>query len=244
MDIRFINEQTIMIYFKNEITEVTYHIVMSMMDWISEKNISEIQDIVPSYRAILIYFDNHVITASKLIENLELTKFDDKNIIDVNQRKRIIKIPVRYGGEFGPDIEEVAEYNQISTKQVIEKHTNRPYLIYMLGFMPGFPYLGGLDESLHTPRRNEPRLKIKAGSVGIANNQTGLYPLDSPGGWQIIGRTPVIVFSSKRNPMTLYKAGDWIQFYEIDENEYKQIEKDISEGKFNSADLVVTENDY
>lgn len=244
MDIRFINEQTIMIYFENEITEVTYQNVMSMMRWISEKNISAVQDIVPSYRAILIYFDNHAITASKLIENLELTKFDDKNIIDVNQRKRIIKIPVRYGGEFGPDIEEVAEYNQISTKQVIEKHTNRPYLIYMLGFMPGFPYLGGLDESLHTPRRNEPRVKLKAGSVGIANNQTGLYPLDSPGGWQIIGRTPVIVFSSKRNPMTLYKAGDWIQFYEIDENEYKQIEKDISEGKFNSADLVVTENDY
>lgn len=244
MDIRFINEQTIMIYFENEITEVTYQNVMSMMRWISEKNISAVQDIVPSYRAILIYFDDQVISASKLIENLELTKFDDKNIIDVKQHKRIIKIPVRYGGEFGPDIEEVAEYNQISTKQVIEKHTDRPYLIYMLGFMPGFPYLGGLDESLHTPRRNEPRLKIKAGSVGIANNQTGLYPLDSPGGWQIIGRTPVIVFSSKRNPMTLYKAGDWIQFYEIDENEYKQIEKDISEGKFNSADLVVTENDY
>ncbi|ATY57173.1 TPA: 5-oxoprolinase subunit PxpB [Staphylococcus argenteus] len=244
MDIRFINEQTIMIYFKNEITEVTYHNVMSMMRWISEKNISEIQDIVPSYRAILIYFDDQAITASKLIENLELTKFNDKNIIDVNQHKRIIKIPVLYGGMFGPDIEEVAEYNQISTKQVIEKHTSRPYLIYMLGFMPGFPYLGGLDESLHTPRRSEPRLKIKAGSVGIANNQTGLYPLDSPGGWQIIGRTPVTVFNSKRNPMTLYEAGDWIHFYEIDEKQYKQIEKNISEDKFNFADLVVTEIDY
>ncbi|WRN71861.1 carboxyltransferase domain-containing protein [Staphylococcus aureus] len=89
----------------------------------------------------------------------------------MNQTNRIIKIPVQYGGTYGPDIEEVAKHNRITVEQVIEKHTSKPYLIYMLGFMPGFPYLGGLDEQLHTPRRNQPRLKIHAGSVGIANNQ-------------------------------------------------------------------------
>lgn len=160
----------------------------------------------------------------------------------MNQTNRIIKIPVQYGGTYGPDIEEVAKHNRITVEQVIEKHTSKPYLIYMLGFMPGFPYLGGLDEQLHTPRRNQPRLKIHAGSVGIANNQTGLYPSDSPGGWQIIGRTPLKIFSSEREPMSMYEAGEWIQFYAIDEQEFIQIERDISDGNFNVDDWVVIEN--
>lgn len=241
MDVRFINEQTIMIYFENKISEETYRNVTAMVRWIREKEILEIQDIVPSYRAVLIYFDEQAITSSKLIENLELNKFNEKNVHAVNQTNRIIKIPVQYGGTYGPDIEEVAKHNRITVEQVIEKHTSKPYLIYMLGFMPGFPYLGGLDEQLHTPRRNQPRLKIHAGSVGIANNQTGLYPSDSPGGWQIIGRTPLKVFSSEREPMSMYEAGEWIQFYAIDEQKFIQIERDISDGNFNVDDWVVIE---
>ncbi|HGK4942593.1 TPA: 5-oxoprolinase subunit PxpB [Staphylococcus aureus] len=242
MDVRFINEQTIMIYFENKISEETYRNVTAMVRWIREKEILEIQDIVPSYRAVLIYFDEQAITSSELIENLELNKFNEKNVHAVNQTNRIIKIPVQYGGTYGPDIEEVAKHNRITVEQVIEKHTSKPYLIYMLGFMPGFPYLGGLDEQLHTPRRNQPRLKIHAGSVGIANNQTGLYPSDSPSGWQIIGRTPLKVFSSEREPMSMYEAGEWIQFYAIDEQKFIQIERDISDGNFNVDDWVVIEN--
>lgn len=207
-----------MIYFENNISEETYRNVTAMVRWIREKEILEIQDIVPSYRAVLIYFDEQAITSSKLIENLELNKFNEKNVHAVNQT------------------------NRITVEQVIEKHTSKPYLIYMLGFMPGFPYLGGLDQQLHTPRRNQPRLKIHAGSVGIANNQTGLYPSDSPGGWQIIGRTPLKVFSSEREPMSMYEAGEWIQFYAIDEQEFIQIERDISDGNFNVDDWVVIEN--
>ena len=103
----------------------------------------------------------------------------------------------------------------------------------MLGFMPGFPFLGGLDPNLHTPRRKEPRTKIEAGSVGIANNQTGLYPKQSPGGWQIIGRTPINVFDINREPMCLYEAGDSIQFYSIDKDTYQQIEQEQTQDDFN-----------
>lgn len=132
------------------------------------------------------------IDGTELIENLELSQISDTKLNNQNQRK-IITIPVVYGGDFGPDLDEVASYNNLSNDEVIDIHTQQAYLIYMLGFMPGFPYLGGLDKRIHTPRRSEPRVKIDAGSVGIANNQTGLYPLDSPGGWQIIGRTPLKV---------------------------------------------------
>ena len=120
VDVRFINEQTIMIYFENKISEETYRNVTAMVRWIREKEILEIQDIVPSYRAVLIYFDEQAITPSKLIENLELNKFNEKNVHAVNQTNRIIKIPVQYGGTYGTDIEEVAKHNRITVEKVIE----------------------------------------------------------------------------------------------------------------------------
>ena len=156
----------------------------------------------------------------------------------------MIQIPVCYGNNYGPDLSEVAKHNQLSEKEVIEIHTQQAYLIYMLGFMPGFPYLGGLDQRLHTPRRSEPRIKIDEGSVGIANNQTGLYPMESPGGWQIIGRTPLKVFDIESKPMTLYKAGDYIQFYEINNKEYIEISEATQRGEFKQDKWVKYENEY
>ncbi|EHJ06689.1 5-oxoprolinase subunit PxpB [Staphylococcus simiae] len=244
MEINYINEQTVMLYFNNEISEENYNQVNLVVQHIKDKSHPAIQDIVPSYRAILIYFNEKEISASKLIENLELNRLHNKSNTLELQQQRIITIPVVYGDEFGPDIEEVAHYNNITIEEVIETHVSKPYLIYMMGFMPGFPYLGGLDKRLHTPRRDEPRVKITAGSVGIANNQTGLYPLDSPGGWQIIGRTPVEVFYLNRQPMTLYEAGDYIQFKSISASEYYSIKDRIQNGKFDIADWVVTKNVY
>ena len=113
----------------------------------------------------------------------------------------------------------------------------------MLGFMPGFPFLGGLDSRLHTPRRDEPRVKIDAGSVGIANNQTGLYPSDSPGGWQIIGRTPLKVFDINDDEMSLYQAGDYIKFYSIDENTFNDTQSEIAENRFNKEKWVLNHVD-
>lgn len=243
METQIINEQTVMIYFDNEISESTYQQVQSTVQYIKRQNHSEITEIIPSYRAILLYFDNKRIKGSGLLENLELNRLQNK-LENINSNKRIIRIPVLYGEEYGPDLAEVAKHNNLSKEEVIQIHTHQPYLIYMLGFMPGFPYLGGLDERLHTPRRSEPRLKIDAGSVGIANNQTGLYPMDSPGGWQIIGRTPLRVFDLNRTPMTMYEAGDYIQFYEIDQQEFDRISEEIQNGKFDIDKWVTNQDEY
>ncbi len=241
MEIKVINEQSILLYFKEEISEQNYKDVDTTTQYILSKNISAIRDVVPSYRAIMINFDNKQLNYEQLITQLELDDIE-LSTSNKNDDKKVIHIPVLYNLEVGPDLEEVAKHNNLSIDEVIKIHTDNEYLIYMLGFMPGFPFLGGLDKRLHTPRRSEPRVKINAGSVGIANNQTGLYPSDSPGGWQIIGRTPLKVFDQYSNPMTLYEAGDYIKFYAIDESTFKELETEIANNKFNKEKWVT--NNY
>jgi len=125
---------------------------------------------------------------------------------------RFIEIPVIYGGEGGPDLAEVARHSGLSEKQVVELHASVDYVVWFLGFQPGFPYLGSLPERLHTPRRGEPRLRVPAGSVGIGGPQTGIYPLSTPGGWQLIGLTPVKLFDPHRDEPILLRPGDSVRF--------------------------------
>lgn len=134
----------------------------------------------------------------------------------------IKEVPVCYGGEFGPDLEEVAAHHVLDIEEVIQLHCIPLYQVYMIGFTPGFAYLGGLDERLHTPRKNEPRKKVLAGSIGIADQQTGIYPIDSPGGWQLIGRTPLRVFDPDRETPFLIQAGDFVRFRPITEMEFEK----------------------
>jgi inhibitor of KinA len=138
---------------------------------------------------------------------------------------RLVEIPVCYGGAFGPDLEEVAAYCGCSTMQVIQQHTEPRYQVYFLGFLPGFAYLGGLPPSLATPRRAVPRSSVPAGAVGIAGGQTGVYPLQTPGGWQIIGRTPLRLFDPSREPPSLLALGDQIQFVFIRPDQFETIEE-------------------
>lgn len=133
---------------------------------------------------------------------------------------RTIDIPVCYGGEFGPDLEEVAKYHDMTTSEVIDIHTSGQYLVYMIGFCPGFPFLGGMSDRIAMPRRNTPRLSIPKGSVGIAGMQTGVYPISTPGGWQLIGRTPLQLFLPGKNPPSLLQAGDRVKFHAISLEEY------------------------
>jgi len=141
----------------------------------------------------------------------------------VDEKKKVIEIPVCYGGSFGPDLEIVAKHHHLTPEQVIHIHSKPKYLVHMIGFAPGFPYLGGLNEEIATPRRQSPRVKIPAGSVGIAGNQTGVYPIESPGGWQIIGRTPVKLFNPHKTPPTLLQTGNYITFKPISRKEYEQL---------------------
>ncbi|MDM5199150.1 5-oxoprolinase subunit PxpB [Fictibacillus enclensis] len=133
---------------------------------------------------------------------------------------RTIEIPVCYGGDFGPDLENVAGINRLSQQEVISIHTERTYYVYMLGFAPGFPFLGGMAKEIAAPRLSSPRLTIPKGSVGIAGEQTGIYPIETPGGWQLIGRTPAKLFTPDLEPPVLLQAGDQVKFYEITRDEY------------------------
>jgi len=142
--------------------------------------------------------------------------------------ERTIEIPVCYGGELGPDLPDVAALNRLTEQEVIDIHVGGDYLVYMIGFAPGFPYIGGMSEQIAAPRRKSPRLSIPAGSVGIAGKQTGIYPMETPGGWQIIGRTPVRLFRPEDDPPSLLQAGDRVRFYPISMEEYRAFEEGSS----------------
>ena len=146
------------------------------------------------------------------------------------RKGRVVEIPVAYGGEFGPDIGFVAEYNGLTVEEVVEIHSKPLYRVYMLGFVPGFAYLGGMDERITTPRLEKPRLKVPAGSVGIAGKQTGWYAIESPGGWRLIGRTPLKTFNPMESPPSLVLPGDYVRFKPISEEEFWRIHRESDGG--------------
>lgn len=184
---------------------------------------------VPSYNSLTVYYNPVAVYSSgvekaenspyKTVSNFLLKLLDELGSTEEKEH-RLIKIPVLYGGEFGPDLEYVANFNGLSTEEVIQIHSASEYLVYMIGFAPGFPFMGGMDERIATPRKDSPRLSIVPGSVGIAGKQTGIYPLETPGGWQIIGRTPLNLFLPTITPPTLLQSGDKIRFVPISPEEF------------------------
>ena len=168
------------------------------------------------YNPALISYDELAQTLQQMAEHIEVLEIGTKEVVE---------IPVVYGGEYGPDLVEVAEYHQLSPQQVIDMHAEPEYPVYMLGFVAGFPYLGGMNTHLATPRKASPRLKIEAGSVGIAGGQTGIYSVESPGGWQIIGRTPLKLYDGNRPKPVLLSAGQYVKFKPISQAEYKAMIK-------------------
>ena len=196
-----------------------------------ENKVQGIDELVPSYSGLMVYFNPLKINSDTLKKSL-------RNITDSIHSEehipggRIVTVPALYGGRSGPDIEAVATHNSISIEEVIRIHSSQCYLVYMLGFTPGFPYLGGMDSRIATPRRGDPRLKIPAGSVGIAGKQTGIYPTESPGGWQIIGQTPVRLFDPDTRAEFLLKAGDHIIFKPIVQDEFEEIKDLVYRNKY------------
>jgi len=180
-----------------------------------------VEAVIPGYRSMCILYDP-CRTGPDALERhvLDLEKAQDRREA---APARTVRIPVCYGGEFGPDIGFVAAVRGLSREEVILFHTARSYPIYAIGFAPGFCYLGGLDERLHTPRLETPRTRVPAGSIGIAGDQTGAYALETPGGWRIIGRTPLRLFAPERPDPFLYRAGDRIRFFPISREEFDAI---------------------
>lgn len=214
-------DKALLMEFGNSIDPEINKKIRSVMKALDQENISSIEEIIPTYRSILIIYDPLKIRFDALVN--ELKKLEDSIGQEYDSSIRIFEIPTVYGGEYGPDIEFVAKHNGLTVREVIDIHTSVNYLIYMLGFTPGFTYLGGLDERIETPRLENPRTKIPAGSTGIAGKQTGIYPIESPGGWQLIGRTPVKLYDPYKDPPVLLNAGDYVKFVEVDENEYHKI---------------------
>lgn len=172
-----------------------------------------IEAVVPSYCTLAVHYDSDQIDMTTLSGLLrDLATHSGETVVP---SAATIEIPVCYGGEFGPDLDAVAAYNRLTPEEVIRLHSGSAYRIYAIGFAPGFCYLGGLDPRLHTPRLTTPRLRTPAGSVGIAGGQTGIYPLTTPGGWQLIGRTPLPLFDPEREPPVCYRPGDNIRFRPI-----------------------------
>lgn len=226
--IKPLGDSALIVQLGDELNPATHQKVQALSALLDHPFIGFIES-VPAFTNITIYY-NPVVVYHSILNNdknhpLPLTPFQKVSLVvndllrQMDEKQvfggRLVEIPVLYGGEYGPDLDEVAAFHKMSAEEVIRLHTKNECLVYTLGFAPGFPFMGGMDERIATPRKKSPRASIVPGSVGIAGKQTGIYPLETPGGWQIIGRTPLDLFQPHLTPPTLLKAGDRIKFVQI-----------------------------
>ena len=214
----------------DDISENTSRIIRKLLATIGKVKIEGIVDFIPSFNELMICF-NPLLTDSVMIRN-RIKSVESEIESVVLPESRLIYVPVLYGGEYGPDLDVVSAYCKITPEDVIRIHSASQYLIYMIGFTPGFCYLGGMDNRIAVPRKKDPRLRIPPGSVGIADIQTGIYSVESPGGWQIIGITPLRLFDPAGKPEFLFMAGDRIKFEPVTKTEFDNISADILKGTY------------
>ena len=227
----FSGDSALVIEFGNEISVDINKKIRKMMDDIKKENIDGIVELVPTYCSLLINYDVLKIDYNTLVEKLKT--FLNNNLETAEgEEVTLIEIPTLYNDEVGPDLSYVAEHNKLSKEEVIKIHTGTDYLVYMLGFMPGFTYLGGMSEKIATPRLESPRLQIYPGSVGIAGKQTGMYPSMSPGGWRIIGRTPLKLYNPDSDTPVYISSGDYVRYVSISEEEYNDILKKVENDEY------------
>ena len=223
-------DSSVCVEFGNEISPDINRKIRAFKIAVEKSGIPGIVETVPTYRSLLVHYKPEVIGFQAITEKFKslMGTLDNIEI----PPPTVIEIPVLYGGEMGPDIENVASHNGKTVEEVIKIHTSQEYLIYMIGFIAGFPYLGGMSKEIATPRLKAPRVKIDGGSVGIAGEQTGIYPLDSPGGWQLIGRTPLKLYDAEREKPVLLEAGQYIKFRSISQKEFDETAKAVEDGSY------------
>ncbi|MFU8796364.1 MAG: 5-oxoprolinase subunit PxpB [Dehalococcoidia bacterium] len=197
---------------------------------IQQADLTGIVESVPAYGSLLVYYEPLLICSEDLM--VELERLARRAQASAFPGPMVTEIPTLYGGEQGRDLDFVAQHNGLSAEEVIQLHSERYYLIYMLGFIPGFPYLGGMSPRISAPRLATPRAKIPAGSVGIAGGQTGVYPAESPGGWRIIGRTPLELFHAGRRPPALLQTGNYVRFVRITGSDFSRISEQLQLGTY------------
>ncbi len=220
-----LGDRALLITLGQTIDDPTHRKVQAALQRLDGADIPGITELVPAFSSIAVHYDPAVLAErvaappyTQLVSSLEdaLADLGDDELPPA----RLVEIPVCYGSDFGPDLDDVAARHALSADEVIALHAGAEYRVHMIGFMPGFAYLGGLPEAIATPRRDTPRTAVPAGSVGIGGAQTGIYPLVSPGGWHLIGRTPLRMFDVSREPAALLATGDHVRFRRIDEAEF------------------------
>ncbi len=217
------SDQSLLIYFGHQISLAAHEQVRRLLRLLEIEPIAGIRNLHPAYCSLLIKFDPLKCRHEELEQTLKryLARLDDVSL----PHPREVEIPVCYGGEYGPDLVDVSAMHGMTPEQVIELHSSATYLVYFLGFIPGFAYLGELPEALVTPRLATPRRSVPPGSVGIAGSQTGVYPFATPGGWRLLGRTPVSIFRSDRNELSLLSIGDRVRFTPISREQFASLER-------------------
>ena len=205
--------------------------VHQMSDWINDQHIKGVKELLPTFRSLMVFYSSEEIGYKELKKKIMRFKPDADN--KAADKKRTLLVPCCYESDFGPDLADMERILGISKEEIIALHSAREYKIYMLGFLPGFVYLGGMDERLTIPRLETPRTKIPSRSVGIGGNQTGIYPIASPGGWRLIGSTPLEFYDPRRTKPVLCDAGEYIRFVPVREDEYRMIRNDVIEDKYN-----------
>ena len=215
------SDSSLLIVFGDVISPEMHHRVMGLFHALLTMQDPRIRNLHPGYCSLLIDFDPLRLSHDDLATEVE--RLEEAEAFVSNDAANAVTIPVCYDSEFAPDLIAVADHASMPTEEMVRLHSSASYLVYFLGFSPGFAYLGGLPEALHTPRLATPRTSVPAGSVGIAGSQTGIYPIESPGGWRLIGRTPLRMFDPEAIPPTRLQPGDIVKFFPIDREMFEKI---------------------
>ncbi|MDI3256915.1 MAG: 5-oxoprolinase subunit PxpB [Kyrpidia sp.] len=221
VEIHPLGDSAAVVRFGSDVDPGIHARVMAFVSHLEADPIPGMVECVPAFTTVAVFYDPIQMTYAEVEECLR--ERISAVSVAVARPARVVEIPVCYGGEFGPDLEHVAAHNGLTAEEVIRIHTAPEYMVYAIGFSPGFPYLGGMSEKIATPRLPSPRLAVPAGTVGIAGRQTGVYPIETPGGWRLIGRTPVRLFRPEEYPPSLLVAGDKVRFRAIGLDEFKAI---------------------